>query len=265
VLFDGFTVLAQIVNFLILMWLLKRFLYQPVLDTIDAREKRIADLLTDTQNKQHSVALQEAELHQKNDNFEQQRSELLQQAELAVAQNKQRMLDLALASVQQQREAWLAALQEEQSSYKQTIRQLVQQEVFQVLRKALKDLSNVELETQITQVLITRLAQLKPQQRQPFIASKPSAIVVKSAMNLNPENKSLLQQALIEAFNVTLPLRFEVDDKLIGGIEINTAKQKLSWNINDYLSSLEASITASLNAKISTANETHKLIGAGNV
>jgi len=55
VLFDWFTVLAQIANFLILMWLLKRFSYKPVLDTIDAREKRIADLLKETELNQYLI------------------------------------------------------------------------------------------------------------------------------------------------------------------------------------------------------------------
>jgi large-conductance mechanosensitive channel len=40
VLIDWFTVVAQVINFLILVWLLKHFLYQPILDAIDAREKR---------------------------------------------------------------------------------------------------------------------------------------------------------------------------------------------------------------------------------
>ena len=46
-LIDWFTVGAQALNFLVLVWLLKRFLYQPILDAIDAREKRIAKELAD--------------------------------------------------------------------------------------------------------------------------------------------------------------------------------------------------------------------------
>jgi len=46
-LIDWFTVVAQVVNFLILVWLLKRFLYRPILNAIDAREKRIATKLAD--------------------------------------------------------------------------------------------------------------------------------------------------------------------------------------------------------------------------
>ena len=41
-LIDWFTVGAQVLNFVVLVWLLKRFLYKPVLNAIDAREKRVA-------------------------------------------------------------------------------------------------------------------------------------------------------------------------------------------------------------------------------
>ncbi|MFQ3186924.1 MAG: F-type H+-transporting ATPase subunit b, partial [Marinomonas primoryensis] len=50
-LIDWFTVIAQLINFLVLVWLLKRFLYRPILNAIDAREKRIADELADADEK----------------------------------------------------------------------------------------------------------------------------------------------------------------------------------------------------------------------
>jgi F-type H+-transporting ATPase subunit c len=50
-LIDWFTVGAQLLNFLILAWLLKRFLYRPILDALDAREQRIAAELADADAK----------------------------------------------------------------------------------------------------------------------------------------------------------------------------------------------------------------------
>ena len=38
-LIDWFTICAQALNFLILVWLMKRFLYKPILHAIDEREK----------------------------------------------------------------------------------------------------------------------------------------------------------------------------------------------------------------------------------
>ncbi|MBU0908993.1 MAG: F0F1 ATP synthase subunit B, partial [Proteobacteria bacterium] len=44
---DWFTFCAQIINFLILVWLLKKVLYQPVLNAMAEREAKIAARLND--------------------------------------------------------------------------------------------------------------------------------------------------------------------------------------------------------------------------
>ena len=48
---NWFTVAAQVVNFLILVWLLHRFLYGPIIAAMDRRERRIAERLQDAQRK----------------------------------------------------------------------------------------------------------------------------------------------------------------------------------------------------------------------
>ena len=55
-LIDWFTVGAQLLNFLILVWLLKRFLYKPILGAIDIRERRIAAELADAAAKRIAAA-----------------------------------------------------------------------------------------------------------------------------------------------------------------------------------------------------------------
>ena len=50
-LIDWFTVGAQALNFIILVWLLKRYLYKPILNAVDTREKRIAAELADADAK----------------------------------------------------------------------------------------------------------------------------------------------------------------------------------------------------------------------
>ena len=46
---DWFTVAAQIGNFLLLLWLLKRFLYRPILAAMAARQQRVAAALAEAQ------------------------------------------------------------------------------------------------------------------------------------------------------------------------------------------------------------------------
>src|SRR5665647_469211 len=79
-LIDWFTVGAQALNFVVLVWLLKHFLYKPVLDAIDAREKQIAAQLADAEAKKAEAKKERDEFQRKNDDFDQQRAALLAKA-----------------------------------------------------------------------------------------------------------------------------------------------------------------------------------------
>ncbi len=76
-LIDWFTVGAQALNFIILVWLLKRFLYKPILNAVDAREKRIAAELADADAKKTEARRERDEFQRKNKEFDQQRAATL--------------------------------------------------------------------------------------------------------------------------------------------------------------------------------------------
>ena len=77
-LIDWFTVGAQALNFLILVWLMKRFLYKPIIDAIDAREQRIAAEIADADSKREAAQKERNEFQHKNEEFERQRHHTLE-------------------------------------------------------------------------------------------------------------------------------------------------------------------------------------------
>src|ERR1700722_12062855 len=96
-LIDWFTVAAQAVNFLLLVWLLKRFLYKPVLAAIDEREKRIATQIQDAEKKKEEAAQEQTDLLHKNEEFEGQRAGLLLEAAKTAKTERERLLETARA------------------------------------------------------------------------------------------------------------------------------------------------------------------------
>src|SRR5271157_3837052 len=94
-LIDWFTVGAQIVNFLILVWLLKHFLYKPILNAIDVREKKIAAELADADAKRADANKERDDFKHKNEEFDQQRAALLNKATEDAKVERQRLLDEA--------------------------------------------------------------------------------------------------------------------------------------------------------------------------
>ena len=94
-LIDWFTVAAQALNFLILVWLMKRFLYKPVLNAIDAREKRISTELANADAKKAEAQKEHDEFQQKNTEFDRQKAALLSKATGEAQAERQRLLDEA--------------------------------------------------------------------------------------------------------------------------------------------------------------------------
>lgn len=251
-LIDWFTVGAQLLNFLILVWLLKRFLYRPILDAIDAREKRIADELADADAKRADAKQERDEFQHKNEEFEQLRAALMSQATDAAKAERQKLLDEARQAADalsaKRQETW----RNEAQSLKQALGQRTRQEVFAIARKALADLASASLEERMTEAFIRHLRELDEPARNTLGESLKTATepaLLRSAFELSTEQRAAIQDALNRAFSADLSLRFETAPEPIGGIELTTNGQKLAWSIDAYLASLEDGVDELVKAR----------------
>ena len=254
-LIDWFTVIAQVVNFLILVWLLKHFLYRPILDAIDTREKRIAKELADADAKKVEARKERDEFQHKNEEFEQQRSALMNRVTEEAKTERQRLLDEARQAADALSAKRQEALQNDAHNLNQAISRRTQQEVFAIARKALTDLAATSLEERLADVFTRRLREMDEQTKNGIgqalkTASEPA--LVRSAFDLPAAQRTAIQQVLNQAFSAEIPIRFETAPELIGGIELTTNGQKLAWSIAGYLASLEKGVAELLKEKEKT-------------
>lgn len=244
-LIDWFTVAAQIVNFLILVWLLKRFLYQPILDAIDARERRIATELADADARRAEAQKERDEFQHKNEVFDRQRVTLLSQAVDEAKAERQRLLDEARQAADALRTKQMETMRNDMHHLNQGISRRAQQEVFAIARKTLNDLATTSLEERMAEVFIHRLRALDDQAKEGFIKALKTATgpaLVRSAFDLPAEQRAAVQNALNETFVADIPVKFETAPDLVSGIELTTNGQKMAWSIADYLASLEKGV-----------------------
>jgi F-type H+-transporting ATPase subunit b len=245
-LIDWFTVGAQLLNFLILVWLLNRFLYRPILDAIDAREKRIAAELADADAKKAEARQERDEFQRKNEAFEQQRASLLSLATDQAKAERQRLLDEARQAVDAFSAKRQETLRNEAHHLNHAISLQVQQEVFAIARKALTDLATTGLEERMGEVFMRRLQALDGQAKEGFakalkMSSEPA--LVRSAFDLPAEQREAIQNTLNEIFSAEIHIQFETSPELVSGIELSTDGQKMAWSIADYLASLEKHVS----------------------
>lgn len=257
-LIDWFTVGAQTLNFLILVWLMKRFLYKPVLNAIDAREKRISDELADAAAKKAEAQKSCDEFQRKNEEFDKERAALLNKATDEAKAERQRLMDEARKAADAMSTKREETLRKDAKNLDKAITLRTQDEVFSIARKALSDLATTSLEAQIIEVFNRRLREMDERAKSDLgealkTASEPA--LVRSAFALPKEQCAAIQNALNETFSADLPLRFETAPELISGIELTTKGQKVSWSIADYLTSVEKGVAELLKDKIKTESK----------
>jgi F-type H+-transporting ATPase subunit b len=244
-LIDWFTVVAQVLNFLILVWLLKRFLYRPILNAIDVREKRIAAEVADANTKKAEAQKERDEFEAKNKAFDEQRSALLNKATDEAKAERERLLDEARKAAETLGETQRVALKTDADNLSQALSRRTQQEVFAIAQKTLQDLASTSLEERMADVFVRRLGDLDDSTKKALAAAlsaSSDAAVVRTAFDLPSEQQAAIQKALNETFAADIRIRFETMPACISGIELTAGGQKLSWTIAGYLASLKKSV-----------------------
>ncbi len=259
-LIDWFTVVAQIVNFLILVWLLKRFLYKPILGALDAREKKIAKELADADLKKSEAEKERGEFQRKNEEFEQQRAARMDKVTQEMQTERQRLLDEAREAADTLSAKRHQALLSDAHNLNQELSQRTRREVFAIARKTLTDLADFSLEERMAEVFIRRLHELDEQAKKNLCEAFKSAsapALLRSAFDLPETQRTAIQNALNETFSADpsaelrtgIAIRFETAPELISGIELTANGQKIEWSISDYLAELGKSIDELLKEK----------------
>lgn len=244
-LLDAFTIGAQIVNFLILVFLLQRFLYRPLVKAMNEREQRIAAQLQRAAETQRATEEQAEQLRHAKTEMAARRADMLQQAHDEVDAWRKQELAHARAQVDAAAARWQRALEQEQDAFLREVRERVTRETFYLARRALHDLADASLEQQIAHAFLARVRALKETERAAFARAARASrqpLRVQSAFEIPPTLREQISQRVREAFDVDAPIKFERAPQIIAGIELRADGYQIAWTLARYLDSLQENL-----------------------
>ena len=234
------TVVAQIFNFLLLVWLLHRFLYGPITRTMQQRQEDIAQRLEEARRQGEEAEKQAAEYRSRLNELEQRREEMLRLASSAADDKRESMLAQARREVEQAERRWHQSLEEQRQGFLRELRRRAGEQVCRVARQALQELADADLQAQIIAVFTRRLRELPPEEREALTAAvrEGSEVVISSAFELPDAARPQLIATVREALDPAAEPQFVVSPEIICGIELRTGGHKLAWSIDSYLAAL---------------------------
>jgi F-type H+-transporting ATPase subunit b len=262
-LIDWFTVGAQALNFLVLIWLLKRFLYKPILDALDTREKQITAARTDMAARQCETERERDALARERAALESNRTSLLEKAAQEVAVERERLLAQARADAALLRAQVEATLQSDQTRMSGEIATRIQREVLAIAGQALRDLAAASLEERIEETFIARLRSSSAEARQPLLNELATSgeAGFRSAYEIPPARRESIRGALEQTLGRSIRLHFDTVPTLLAGVELTAGGYKIAWNLDGYLAALGQKVE-SLSTTFKGSRDSHRAVGS---
>lgn len=236
--FDVFTFIATIVNFLVIVALLRIFLYKRIVGAIDEREQKIKDRWERAETEKQEAARKAEEYEKRRDTIESERQKIISKAETEAEERKRSLLEDAREDVNRQKQEWVESLRQEQNRFLAEFRRDTGRRLVEVLQSVLGDLADVGLEEKIADRFTHLLRNLDEEERAALceaLASSPAE--VRTGREISQETKSSIADAVHE-ISADCELRFEVDSELVAGVALVTPERELRWAVGDYVEDL---------------------------
>ena len=248
---DGFTVVAQVVNFLILVFLLKRFLYAPVIEAMDRREQRVTDRLKSAEEREH-IATESAEAYRhRTEEIDRRRKELREKARQEADALRAKLLDNARTEIDAQREEWHATFERELDAFLFDLRGEATRGVVRATRRALESLAGEALEDRMVEVFLARLGSLDTEARTHLaeaLAAPGARPTVASAFELAETRREQIRAELDALCGVSADIEFDGSADLVCGIELRMRDWVMGWSVDAFVDDLDEAIAERLRA-----------------
>ncbi|MHC2995295.1 MAG: F0F1 ATP synthase subunit delta [Candidatus Atribacteria bacterium] len=241
-LIDSFTIIAQIINFLILVYLLKRFLFNRIIKIMDERENQIMGRMQDADEAKEEAQKELEEQRRIREELQQKWNEMLAQAKKDAQKKREELVRDARKKIDEEQKNWREAILKQRTAFLRDLRHLSCEQVCQISRKVLSDLASEKLENQLIENFLIQLKQLTKEEKADFIRfinKDERKICVNSSFRLTQEKESEIRKTLEDIIDNQVEINFKVSPKLICGIETRSEGKKISWNIENYLDGLE--------------------------
>lgn len=242
---DWFTVIAQAINFFVLLWLLKRFLYHPIIDALDAREKKIAGILANADEKKANAEKLQNDYEKKLANIEQQRQQTLASAQADAQRSAKAILANAQRDADQLQQKRKEALETEIAILQQEVLKNTVQEIYAVCKTVLHELADCDVHERMYSKFIQRLNGLDTHEREALnnaLIASNNTVVVHSSFQLTNEQLSQLTECISNKRTTSdgssVVLTGRTKPELIAGFELVVSGWKISWTISHYLTAL---------------------------
>ena len=229
------TVALEILNFLVLVWILKHFLYRPVLQVVERRRADIEATLKEATEREQAAEKLRMRFENRLAEWQQDKQAAREELQREMQQQRSRAMEELQETLGAEREK-VQVLEQRQANELEAHRQ---REALQLgarfASKLLQDLSGPELEAQIVALVCEQFAQLPEAQQAALRRVDTAKVEVQSAFTLNEVQRATIARSLNAVTGRQMALSFTEQPELLAGLRLSVGDWTLGANLRDEL------------------------------
>jgi len=237
--FDLFTFLASFFNFIVLLVVLRIFLFKRVTNAMDEREERIETTWDEAEEEKDQAQRLKSEYEQKMQAAEDERAELFHEAKQQAEAERKDKLEELRKEIDDRRDQWLSDLKEQNEQLVREIDREIARATVTSVQNALSRLANRSLEEQMVRVLAKRVRGQWADQLKDHVDG--SEVEITASEDLSPELQDEIRAAF-EDLGKPESVSFKKDKEIVCGARVRVGEQELGWSVADQTSDIENSV-----------------------
>jgi F-type H+-transporting ATPase subunit b len=232
------TFILEIINFLVLVWILHRFLYRPVLSIIARRREAVEKNLADAEQTRKDAEAVREQYEHRNADWQQERDAARAALNTELDAERRKRMEELKAELEQEREKAKTAEARRRQDAAREAQRIALAQGGRFASRLLSLAAGPELETRLIDIAIDDLAVLDAKRRtalQESWGTEPQEVLITSTRPIAAEQRTRLERALSEGAGIEAPPRYEPDASLLAGIRITVGAWVLGANLADEL------------------------------
>jgi F-type H+-transporting ATPase subunit b len=238
---DWFVLFAQTVNFILLLLILKKILFDKIIRIMDERDRSLKSKFSNAEKLQADAKIEIEKYKALNDSIEEEHQQILESIKNDVNIEKDKMLIDAKTELQHQKDKWYHELKQNKETFIMNLGKTISETMFEQSNELFSDLSDDAAARRLIHAFETETLNL-PEQRKKEVAAFKGNLSLRSSIDLSPKNREYFELVIKNVFQTNKKVSYMTDRSMKYGFELNADSLQITWTIESYLNRIKKKI-----------------------
>ncbi|HCX65350.1 MAG TPA: hypothetical protein DHN33_09095 [Eubacteriaceae bacterium] len=244
-----FVIIAQIVNFFILLVILQKVFYKPISEAMEKRQKKIDDLVADSESKAEKADELIEEYEEKLSQLEYQEKEALKEVREKADKYKEELLTQYKNEADRRKEEYLKEIEDDKRKREKELQRSLGVNSVKIAESILSYITDKSLEEKIFASFVDKIKRIEELDERGEISFDQEQFEVISARALSSDRKRILEDAIKEKFANFKEVDYAIDENLVLGHELRLASYVVNASVRKYVDQTELNIIKTIESK----------------